>query len=110
MCKSFLYHKRNKIYSGETKKKIFNVFLLPVFRQHIENFCRRQILKKGNHRGKKEFARNRKKQGNFQVLWGGMMSSCVRAGGSAKEKYWLAKKMKNVINSIIMMFPLHLFA
>lgn len=26
---------------------------------------------------------------------------------SVKEKYWLTKNMKNVINSIIMMFPLH---
>ena len=29
------------------------------------------------------------------------------AASSAKEKYWLTKNMKNVINSIIMMFPLH---
>lgn len=35
--------------------------------------------------------------------------SCV-ASESVKEKYRLAKGMENVINSIIMMFLLHLFA
>jgi hypothetical protein len=47
---------------------------------------------------KKKFAKNRKKQGNFQVLWGGMMS-CVgdatsrkKKKKSVKEKYWLGKK------------------
>lgn len=45
----------------------------------------------------KNFARNRKKQGNSQVLWGGMMSSCVvllpskvwkkNTGWGRKKKY-----------------------
>lgn len=36
-----------------------------------------------------------------------MFLHMLAAASSVKEKYWLTKNMKNVINSIIMMFPLH---
>lgn len=41
---------------------------------------------------RKRSARNRKKQGNFQVLWGGMMSSCVGASRWKCERKILAGK------------------
>lgn len=65
MCKSFLYHKRAEIY--------FNVF--PVFSsQRRLKHTVSGTGKKGRKITEKKFA-NRKKQGNFQILSSGMMSS-----------------------------------
>lgn len=89
-------------------QKLFNVFPVVVYGTwtHIQ----RQILKK-----RKITERNREEQEKTRKFssfmgWNDVVCLGKKRGKSVKEKYWLAKNMRNVINSIIMMFPLHLFA